>query len=211
MSPPVEPNSADADAQALEHALRVFTADLEGRLRFDEQAATIKYVVEPREGRMVLSVPVAVFFAAELVLDVPEESDDALQLLLTVEECGESAATDRWQAYHGQPEHVRWALGWVDGAKHGAWVFDGDAFALPHPFAAEESVLCRVLNADKARLAAICQRHAGVVVPDPVCVGVDPRGVHVRARFGVVRVAFEEMAADAAEARRMIEGMMARG
>jgi hypothetical protein len=33
---------------------------------------------------------------------------------------------------------------------------------------------------------------AGVAVPDAVCVGVDPRGLHVRARFGVVRVRFSE-------------------
>lgn len=208
MSRPAEPDPADAEA--LEHALGVFTAGLEGRLRFDEQAATIKFVIEPKEGRLVASVPVAVFFAAELVLDVPEESDDALQLLVSAEECEEGAATDRWQAYHGAPEHVRWASFWVDGARHGAWVFDGDAFALPHPFAAEESVLCKMLNADKARLAALCQRYAGVVVPDPVCVGVDPRGVHVRARFGVVRVRFEGLAGDAAAAKRVIEGMLGR-
>lgn len=203
---PLEPS--DADAQALEHALVVFTANLEGRLRFDEQAASIKYVIDPKDGRIVASLPVAVFHAGELVFDVPEEGDDALQLLISAEECDECAATDRWLAYHGEAEHVRWGCLWVDSARHGPWVFDGEAFALANPLAADEPGLCRLLNADKPRLAALCRRYAGVAVPAPVCVGIDPRGMHIRARFGVVRVPFDDVPRDAAAARRALESML---
>lgn len=201
-------DSNEADAQALEHALAVFTADLEGRLRFDEHVARLKYVFDPRDGRLVASVPVAVFFATELVFDVPEENDDALQLLVTAEECPESAATDRWLAYHGEPEHVRWASFWIDSARHGPWVFDGDALTIPNPLAADEPGLCKRLNAEADRLAVLCQRFAGVPIPKPVCVGVDPRGLHVRASFGVVRVRFETLAPTVVDATRTIEAML---
>lgn len=201
---PLEP----ADLEALEHALAVFTADCEGRLTLDDQAIHLKYIIDPASGRMTGSVPVAVLHAAELVLSVPEETDDALQLLLTAEESAESAATDRWICYHGDPEHVRWATFWIDSARHGPWVFDGDAFTLPNPLAAAEPALCKLLNADKAKLAALCQRFSGVPIPSPVCVGIDPRGIHIRARFGVVRVRFDSVLNDADSARAEIERML---
>lgn len=205
--PDDETRDAEADASALAHALDVFTAGCEGRLLFDDAAIDLKYVFDPASGRVLAAAPVAIFFSAQLILSVPEETDDALQLLLSPEEVGESVLTDRWQAYHGAPEHVRWALFWVDSARHGPWVFDGDAFALPNPLAPAEVALCRMLNEDKARLTALCQRFAGVVVPQPVCVGVDPRGVHVRARFGVVRLRFDDVQSEEAGAREAIEAM----
>lgn len=200
--------SPEADAQALEHARSVFNANPEGRLLFDEHAITIKYIVDPKDGRLVASVPVAVFSAADLVLNVPEETADALQLLVSAEECDECTATDRWLAYHGEPEHVRWATFWIDSARHGPWVFDGDALTLPNPLIAHETALCKLLNTDKAKLAKVCQRFAGVPVPDPVCVGVDPRGLHIRARFGVVRVEFDSIKNDETTAKTAIEAML---
>ncbi|MBL8746446.1 MAG: hypothetical protein JNK58_08845 [Phycisphaerae bacterium] len=203
---PADPH--DPDTQALEHALAVFTANLEGQLRFDEHFIHLKYVFDPRDGRLIASVPVAVLHAADLVLDIPEENDDALQLLVTAEEAPESIATDRWLAYHGHPEHVRWAAFWIDSARHGPWVFDGDALTFPNLLAADEPVLCKKLNADPARLAALCQRFAGVPIPKPVCVGVDPRGLHVRASFGVVRVRFDSPATTATAAIQSIDAML---
>lgn len=202
------PDPSDPDSQALEHARSVFNANPEGRLLFDERAITIKYIVDPKDGRLVASVPVAVFTATDLTLHVPEETVDALQLLITAEECEECTATDRWLAYHGDPEHVRWATFWIDSARHGPWVFDGDALTLPNPLIAHETALCKLLNADKSKLAKVCQRFAGVPVPDPVCVGVDPRGLHIRARFGVVRVEFDSIMNDAALAQAAIAAML---
>jgi len=181
----------DDDAIALEHALDVLDASREGVLSIGgEQRIPLRYVVAGADGRLVASVPVAALLAHELILHVPEETDDALQLLLSVEEIAESADTDRWQAHHGQPEHVRWGAMFIDSAKHGPWVFDGDAMMRPNPLTAAEPALCKLANADKAALVRACQRYAGLVVPDPVCVGADPRGLHIRARFGVVRLRF---------------------
>lgn len=204
---PVDPLEPDQDA--LEHALAVFAANCEGRLVLEDQALTFKYVVDPAGGRLVASVPAAVLLAGELVLFVPEETEDALQLLLSAEECAECAASDRWIAYHGEPEHVHWAACWVDSGKHGPWVFDGDAFTRPNPLAPVECALCRMLNEDKTALSAACRRLTGVDVPQPMCVGVDPRGAHVRARFGIVRLRFDRACEDEASARAAVERLLA--
>ena len=210
--PPPAPHpqgEGNAEAIALDHAQDVFRASTEGVLRFGEHSIPFKFVHDPLDGRLVASAPVAALLAADLVLSAPEETDDALQILLSPEEVDESAATDRWLVYHGDPPHVRWGSFWIDGVRHGPWVFDGDAIALPNPLHALEPALCKRLNADQSGLAALCQRFAGMVVPAPVCVGVDPRGLHVRARFGVVRVRFEEPIESPDHAPGLLDDMLA--
>lgn len=199
----------DHESQALDHAREVLVANCEGLLRFDEQSVVLKFVIDPEDGRLTAAVPVAVLMAAEHVLFVPEETEDALQLLVSPEEAQEGNTTDRWQAYHGVPEHVRWATFWIDGARHGPWVFDGDAMTAGNPLAKAEPALCKLANADPAKLARACKKIVDVDVPDPVCVGVDPGGMHVRARFGVVRLAFSPAASDADHAKASIEAMLA--
>lgn len=181
-----------SEAKALDRARLYLASYREGVLAFDGQQVGVKFVADPRDGRLVMSVPVAMFFAHEHVLWVPEETLDAMQLLLSVEEVEESGATDRWQAYHGEPEHVRWAACWIDSVRLGAWVFDGDAFARGNPLSEAEASVVRELNADRGVLAAMCRGRLGMELEDPVCVGVVPEGLHVRARFGVVLVEFAE-------------------
>ncbi len=200
-----------AEAAALEHAQDALIADCTGVLSFSEHSIPIRYVIDNETGRLISSLPVAALLATEHILFVPEETDDALQLMLTPEEIPESLATDRYLAYHGDPEHIKWAACWIDSAKHGPWVFDGEALMRPNPLAADEPALCKLLNGDDAKLAALAQRHAGLVVPSPVCVGVDPNGMHVRARFGVVRVRFEREVENGAEARELIGKMLEGG
>jgi len=181
------------DHGALEHAVEVLHASLEGWLRFGEQGVAVKYIVDPGTGRLIAPVPVAALLATDHTLLVPEDTDEALAMIVTPQKVEEGALTDRWCAYHGEPEHVRWAELWVESGKHGEWVFDGEGLTVVNPLTSggEEAALIRRCNRDAGELAKVCQRFAGVVVPDPVCVGVDPRGLHVRARFGVVRVRFE--------------------
>ncbi|MDX2115580.1 MAG: hypothetical protein SFZ24_08170, partial [Planctomycetota bacterium] len=80
---PLDPR--DPDRAALEHAVEVMTAHAEGLLEIDEQSLTIKYVIDPLTGRLVASVPVAVLLSGQHLLWVPEESLDALQLLLSAD------------------------------------------------------------------------------------------------------------------------------
>lgn len=193
---------------ALEHALSVLDASREGVLQFAGETIPIRFIVNGANGRLIASIPAAALLAVDAVLHVPEETPDALQLQLSLDEAQEGPATDQWQAHHGQPEHVRWSEFTIDAARHGAWVFDGDAMMRPNTVAPGEAALCRTLNSDKPRLAALCQRFAGLVVPDPTCVAVDPAGIVVRARFGVVRVFFPQRAADAEAAKSQIESML---
>lgn len=197
------------EADALHHALAVFHAYREGDLQLDDQHTHIRFVAEPSSGRLIASAPAATFFASQLVLFVPEETDEALSLLLSVEEIEESHATDRWLAFHlGQtaasdsadqqpdtgretPEHTRWAAFWIDSAKHGPWVFDGDAFMTPNPAASQEPAICKRLNGRRDDLATLCIKRTGAdMAGEPVCVGVDPRGLYVRLAHGVVRIDF---------------------
>ena len=195
---------------ALRHALTVFAAYREGDLQIDDQYTHVRFVSEPGGGRLIASAPAATFFASQLVLFVPEETDDALALLVSAEEVDESHATDRWLAFHlaqtgasdaagvdgadpgrETPEHTKWALLWVDSAKHGPWVFDGDAFMTPNPAALQEPSLCKRVNARRSDLATLCIASTGAdLARKPVCVGVDPGGLYVRLAHGVVRIPF---------------------
>lgn len=204
-------NEARSEAEALEFAHQTLAASREGVLRINgEDSVAVKFTTSNADGRVVASVPVATFFASEIILFVPEEKEGNLSLLLSAEELDEGPETDRWTAFHTESEHVRWGIFYVDAAKHAGWVFDGDAMMRPNMLAEAEPALVKKLNADKGKLVKLCQRFAGVVVPDPVAVGVDQGGVHVRARFGVVRVAFERTAKDAADAGAMIDAMVAK-
>lgn len=177
---------------ALIDAKRYLASYREGVLAFDGQQIPVKFVSDHADGRLVMSAPAAVFFAHEHVLWVPEETLDSMQLLVSAEEVGESGATDRWQAYHGDPEHVRWAACWIDSVRLGGWVFDGDAMSGPNPLAGVESSVVREVNADREGLRRMCEAKLGMAVESPLCVGLVPEGLHVRARFGVVLVAFDE-------------------
>jgi hypothetical protein len=173
-------------------AHRFLRAHTSGDLQFDEHVRPVRYVVTP-DGRLVSSVMVAMIRAVETVLFVPAAEEDALELLVTLEqfeETGEAGAmADRWRIYHGDPEDVRWAYLDIDAARFESAVIDGEALMRPNDLAEEEARLCRTLNAperreDLRRLA----RRAGAELEDPRVVGVDPDGLDIRGRFGVVRV-----------------------
>ncbi len=186
-----------AEHDALEHARSVLSAYREGVLFMDDQHSPIRFVTEHGSGRLIASVPAATFFASQHALFVPEETDDALQLLLSCEEIEESASTDRWMAFHmGEsefPDHTRWAAFWIDSAKHGPWVFDGEAFMAPNPVADLEPKTCKAINARRDELARVTAELTGADATDgALCVGVDPGGLYVRLRHGVVRVPFPE-------------------
>ncbi len=190
-----------AEEQALAHARRVFEAYREGILHLDDQQTDVRFVTDHDTGRIVASVPAATFFAGQHVLFVPEETDDALQLLCSAEEVPESAMTDRWIAFHvadeDHPEHTRWAAFWIDAAKHGPWVFDGEALMVPNPVAAQEPSICKRVNASPAELERVCAERTGAEeTSGALCVGVDPGGLYVRLRHGVVRVPFPEPEVD---------------
>jgi len=202
---------ADDPIQAAHAHLRAHTT---GDLRFDEHLRPVKYVLAP-DGRLVCPVMVAMLGTADTVLFVPEYADnvDMIELQVTMlpfEERGEDGAqADRWRIHHGEPEDVRWAYLSIDAARFGELVIDGEALMIPNPLAADEGSLCKWMNQEHANdLRTLCARFGSMKVEAPIMVGIDPRGIDVRATFDVVRIPSSQPMPDAASARSALESMI---
>ncbi len=77
-----------------------------------------------------------------------------------------------------------------------------------NPLAPEESKLCRMMNQEhRDELRRLCLHFGRKQVEDPVMVGIDPHGLHVRRRFDVVRVSFSRTVSDGEEARAVLDEM----
>lgn len=179
----------------------------EGILFADGSPSPRRFVSDPASGRLLIPVPPEVADAAEHVLHIPEESDDAMALMVSVALVHPDTlpACDRYLAYHGPAQEPRWIACRIDAAKWGGVVLDGPLLQKPNPLAVAEGRLCKRANADPARLAAAMKAHRNLEIPAPLCVGVDPGGLHVRSRFGVVRVRFPRPAMSESEARASID------
>ncbi len=163
----------------------------------------MRFVALPEGGSLILSVDKQAVGASECVLFAPEEGEPEVQYLLEGVETTEEAdaACDRWLAYHGAPDHAHWLRARVDSAKFGQNVVPGLDCLPPNPIGRNESGVLRRFNAHPEAIRRACEAIRGVHVADPVAVGVDPYGVDVRARFGVVRLSFGMVAQDAEAAQ----------
>jgi len=166
-------------------------------------------LIDPRTGAMILSIPPDQDDLAEsIVAMIPDESDGSVQVLLGSIRDALPGESDRFQGHFGttfrghlvaaDPEAVR-----VDGG-----VIDGETLSLKNPWADREGNLLRSLNAAPGRLGEACRRHGLGVLPEPVAVGVDPDGVTVRARTGVVRLGFAVRAESGESAAQSIDAML---
>lgn len=210
---PDEASSADTDgaevASSLDAALRMIREGYRGTLQFDEHFIPIKYVIDPERGRLALPVMVAMLRAAETILFIPEEAEDSLQTLVTLEAMDEhDALADRWRTYHGEPDDVRWASVWLDMAKLQGVVIDGDSLMRPNPLVACEARLCKFINEQVDALRRLARSRGGMEIESPLCVGVDGEGFDVRARFDIVRIRFDEPTDDERDARARIAHML---
>jgi len=204
-SRPDDPLSA---APSVDDALRFLRAERAGELAFEGHVRPLKFVTDNRTGHVVAPLMVAALESGEVVLHIPEEDEDALQLLCTPEPIDENdEAADRWRIYHGEPEDVRWARLHIETARWGPVVYDGEAFMVENPLAADEPRLCKKLNQDKDALKNLVAAAGHAEIADPLCVGADPDGLHIRARFGVNRVEFPRRADSAADVEKMIGEM----
>lgn len=188
-------------------------AHLAGLIGFDGEFVRVRTVVAP-DGALVAPVMVAMLRAFDVVLFVPDEGEDSMQLQLTLEEIhdrGEHAALcDRWRIYHGEPEDVRWARISIDAAKFRGRMIDGLALMEPNPLAGSEAAICREVNSSmRDALRAAVAAAAGLDVEDPRLVGVDPLGFDVRGRFDVLRLTADPPIADAEDAVAALEELAA--
>lgn len=182
----------DDEAALLEQAAGHLHAWTTGDLRFDEHIRPIRYVFAS-DGRIVAPMMVAMLQAEETVVHVPVANESAMELLVTAvefEEDGpEGALADRWRIYHGDPPDVHWALMDIDLVRFHGMVIDGEALQQPNPLTTLEPALCGEINRGHAEaVRATVAQQLDVEAEDPRMVGIDPRGIDVRARFDVVRL-----------------------
>lgn len=178
-----------------------------GTLLAGDVPSRCDFVIDGRDGSLRFPCGVHVLDAGEVVLHLPEETlDSTMQLLLAVEEFDTDDETrDRWSAAHGETELPRWARARIDSVRYRDEVIDGHVLMKPNPLRTAESRLCKRANSNESGLIMACARVADLEPADPVCVGVDPWGMDVRALFGVVRIEFPEPVVDEATAERAVD------
>lgn len=165
---------------------------LAGFIRFDGERVAIK-IAPLADGRFVAPVMVAMLIAADTVIELPDDGENDLHLMMSLEKFDERAdadgCADRWRTYHGDPADVNWAWITVDAAKFRGYFIDGEVFCAPNALATGEAGVCRAINAtqrDLVRAAIHAQFRTDAT--DPLVVGVDPLGFDVRRQFGVLRL-----------------------
>jgi hypothetical protein len=194
-------------------ARRRLLAHLAGMLVCDDGAEPARLVVADAGGSVTLPMHRDLDEAGHWSFAAPQELDPAIELSLepldpSAHELPEpdEIEADRWLAYHGStPPGCRLvSLGCAfaryadeEGRTHVA-----EDVLTPNPLRPHVPALCKLLNADRARLAEACARVTGVRPESPIAVGVDEWGVHVRAAFDVLRLPFSEPAMDGPSAQR---------
>lgn len=194
------------DAVAMGDLLRRLRLYHEGVLLSGEVASPVRFVLDPLSGQPVLPVEAGVLGAESVSLVSPDDATDnpdSLQVHARPVEVDPHSheACDRYQAYFGKADHARWALLQVDSLKRLNTVIDGDLVRLSNPLRRTEGALCRAANAHLPELARACKHRAGTAPEQPLTVGVDPWGMDVRARFGVLRLEFSIPVSTPDEAR----------
>ncbi|MEM1072772.1 MAG: hypothetical protein AAFR76_14670 [Planctomycetota bacterium] len=194
-------------ASDLEFALR---ADRRAVLMIDGTPYERKTVLDNAVSRFVLPVPTVALDADEVVIHIPEERDDSLQVLVSPFEIDGNleAAADRWRIYHGEEPDAHWVAAEPIGVRLGPMVAGGDEIDLTNVLADDEPRLCKKFNADPAKVGALA--HSFDVRAHGVCtlVGVDQLGLDIRSRWDIVRVPFGEAITDAGEAERRIDDLL---
>lgn len=194
-------------------ALRALRAASHAHLALSEhEVRPVRYVFDRRRGRLLFPLPGDVGEPAEGQLLVPEEQDPVVAALLSIEpqQGPPGDAALRYEIYHGPARETLWAVARVEALRYRGEAFDAEEIELADALAPHEPALCRSLNADPALLRQLCERRARARVERPVAVGVDPDGIDIRARFGIVRIEFDEPAPTPEVVRERLASLAAR-
>lgn len=200
--------------------LRTLRRYSEGVLAFGERRSRVRFVLDRSTGQVVMPLEPVALSAKEHVLFLPDETGCVLQVLLLVDELRNPSAheaPDRWTAYHaaavGAPSAAGvWTMATVEAGKTETVVFPGEELHAANPLRGCEHGLIRHLNGQRrAAVGAACKRRLGVDVLEPMVVGLDPLGIDVRARFGVLRLEFERWAHSEEEAQRELASVLGEG
>ncbi len=199
---------------AIERAMRLLKGYTKGTLLADstpyDQA---RYIVDPRTGSLVLTVEEAMLDAEDVVLVIPEDRFDApMRVSLELTTAIEEEACDRFLAYHLHQPCSIWAHGKINFAKLQSGLESGDVVGnneleVPNPLVDALPGLCKKLNADRKALGEVCKLLTKATVDEPLAVGIDPVGMDVRTKFGVLRVEFPSPVNDARQAENVIAAL----
>ncbi len=185
----------DDESAIVDDAYLWLRGHLDGHLSFDGERRPVKVVIAP-DGRIVAPVMVAVIASGDVVLELPEDGPDAMQLSVTPDvftERGDDAALcDRWRIYHGDAPDVNWARLVVDAARFHGFYLDGEAIVVPNALASIEAAACKAINGDATTLVAAIPGARRTTAKDVRVVGIDPDGMDVRRAFDVVRIAWPD-------------------
>lgn len=207
----------DGDSAAREDlAQRTLRRYTEGVIAFDDRRAPVRFVLDRTTGHVIMPVESAVIEAVEHVLHLPGETAGVMQVLLVMgllDRPESHEGPDRWMAYHGRGASPggRWASASIEAGKTETLIFCSEELSAPNTLRPCEAALVRLLNTRRGEVGAACERLRGVEVAEPLAVGVDPLGIDVRARFGVLRLEFAARADDEASARASIERVLRGG
>lgn len=189
----------------------------EGVLAFGETVGDViepcKFVLDPMSGEPALPVAAEALRSLNVMLYAPDDTLDnpeCLQVFATCTEINPNTheAADRWLAYHNKPTHARWAKLNIQSVKRLDEIIDGDLVRLANPLRQHEGSLCKFTNQHQSALANACERHLHTHPENPFAVGVDPWGLDIRARFGVLRVEFSTPVSTPEEAKTAIAQLL---
>ncbi len=191
-------------------AARAIRRHARGVARADDTPYDCRFIYDGQSGEIVLAIDRAALDADEMVLFLPDDTFDAeASLLVHPRACDDDRWTDRHLAYHPDLRPPAWARAAIDAAKlRDGTVVPAERLALTNPLLTTEPALCKLLNADRARLRALVTLMAGVETEHPTAVGVDRFGIDVRARFGLVRLELPSPCDDPDEAVRVVSALI---
>ncbi|MAW41317.1 MAG: hypothetical protein CMJ30_02740 [Phycisphaerae bacterium] len=178
----------------LSRTARLIRRHCDASLRFDEHFQPVRYC-RATDGRLIVPAMAAMQMAEELVLHVPDATDQSLQLMVTGEPFAEHDAlgreADRWRIHFGEPEDLQWLALELDLGKRDGFVFDGEALQEPHAFPEHEPALLRAVQTEQNLIEQRVASILGHAPEDARPVAADQHGLTVRVRLGTVRLEFE--------------------
>lgn len=176
------------DTHQLNSLLRRHTRAI---LNVDGLIEHVPFILDPAGGGPVIPAVALTHNAAHATLHAPDEDEfDAVHLLGTPVPAG-AGLCERFLAYHRDLPAAGVVMLRVESVKCAGEVLDAAEFSLANPLMTIEPALCRIANEDQGRLARACEAITRVRPTDPRVLGIDPWGMDVRARVGVMRVEFE--------------------
>ncbi|MEO1511647.1 MAG: hypothetical protein AAFU70_06215, partial [Planctomycetota bacterium] len=148
--------------------------------------------------------------ATEHVLCVPDDSFDALRILL---DCNDfdgrpERLSDRHLAFHDARREPVWLLAEAVSGKTGEGVWSGDELLAPDPIAGAETSILHRLNRDRSALADLVHALSGTRPLDPTAVSACSIGAHVRATVGVIFFEWPRELTDPSSAPAEVERLL---